>query len=278
MEALLVVTGIASVVLIAWFLGFFAWLRIAYIRSREARTLRGIESEGAATRAFIREVRSHHTQSSLDSWLKQQRERRTRRLRLRYVAICVTLIAGFIICLAVMLPSSGQTPNPTSSDGSAFDSVIQQVAVGNCVNFTLDEEDDNYPDPNNPQIVSCTSSAATFWVAWLQKDDTDFTACPGRYSSLPWWQSGSGTTICASRVYQKGQCTQGTYWKGSEYSWDSDSIIPCSSKPTTKYPFILEITDVTTRVPADCSEYWSVTNPVTRNEISVCLSIRAKYR
>lgn len=278
MDVIFIVAGISSVVLVSWFLGFFTWLRVVHIKSRETRTLKDIESEGAATRAFIREASSHYTQSSLDRWLRQDRERRARRKRLKYGAVSATLLVGLISCLAVILSISGEPSNSTQTAESAFDSVLQQVALGNCVNFALDWKNNNYPDPSNPQIVSCASPAATFQVKWLKKDDTDFSGCPGHYSSLDWWQSDSDTTICASRIYRKGQCTQGTYWKESDYSWVSDSVIPCSSKPTKEYPFLLEITEVTTEIPEDCSDYWTISDPVTQHETSLCLSVRARYR
>jgi len=274
------IIGVAVIVaaIFAWRAGIAAGasarIRIGSIEARKDRAIRQGHREAQATRNRILEASRQRTRSDLDGWLRQTRRRRNRRLVWGITSLVALCIA--VIVLTIALPSSPQVASgtPGASSQTSLDAVIAALAKGKCTNFTNDYQTDALPV--DPAVVSCSNSHAAFKVAWLGSPAD--ASCPGKYSELASWTSSSGLTACMERVYQAGQCMQGEYEKGYSYSWTDDAVVPCSSRTTSEYPYLVVITGIHGIHYESCdSGYWKPSDQGNRHEITVCVRLKSDY-
>ncbi len=278
----LIVGAVAIIlVIVAWLTGFFTViaesLRIGSIEYRRNRTLGAVQEEGRATRELIRQASRQRTRAGLDSWLKYEQRRRSRNRAFgitAIVAVCAIVSVFLVMVWPSSQPSASRSSRPSSQ--SQLDALISDLVTGDCVNFTNNYVTDALPA--HPKIVPCSSRGATFRVAWVGSSSSE-SSCPSRYSNLTSWTASSGVTACMERVYVAGQCVQGRYEKGYRYSWIDDAVIPCSSAPTKRYPYVVKITGVHGGHYDSCADdYWTGTDPGTGRLVTLCVELLAHFQ
>lgn len=265
---------VAAVLLfIAWCVGLtesvVAWMRKSSIGYRKDRALREIHSEGQAARDLIRAASRQYTQAGLDRWIQERRRRE--RIRKRTV---IGLGASFLIL--IFIGGVLWAVSPTPSNAPSLDTVIADMAKGDCTNFI-----DNYQTdalPADPEIVPCSEDNATFKAAWIGTLPNNADSCPAQYSDLSFWTDSSGITVCMDREYHTGQCMQGSVDEGYSYSWYDEAVIACSLAPTAQYPYIVKIVRIYDMNNATCPGQSSTENsPDDANNLTLCIVLWSQY-
>jgi hypothetical protein len=92
-------------------------------------------------------------------------------------------------------------------------------------------------------VVACSASGATFKVVGDGVRESNG-SCPAGYSSTGLWPGSSGDFTCVRRIFRSGQCLQGPKTDRGEFAWIYEAVVPCSTKPTKAYPYVVEIVSV----------------------------------
>lgn len=118
----IIIAAVAIAVLIAWRVGFIAWLRIWFrvggIEYRKNRALSDIRADGEVTRAVIHKAGRYRTQASLDSWIAQ--EGRHGRKRNWAIAGFALLFSTAAVILVAMWLANTSSPSRTPSSAPSL--------------------------------------------------------------------------------------------------------------------------------------------------------------
>jgi hypothetical protein len=237
---ILVVAGVALAIL-----GFLAWLvelttpiesslRVKMIEYRKTRTLRAVRAEGGASRERIRAIMGGERRGSRPPG------------RTGHAASWIAITAFSALVLLAVVAATGSVPSgrkehtASPSPRERLDAVVRKLRVGDCTNFTANFA--THSPPANPLVVPCSSRAATFKV--IERNPS---ACSEEFVSARLWSDAADGSVCMARVYNIGQCMQGSKVKNYAFSWYADAVVPCKTKTTRKYPYLIEIAAVLKR-------------------------------